>query len=392
MLHVPLCPFMHCWKSPLCVSIFWVLLLHNRTLCATQMTCMVITCITYLLQVCVLLGNRCACCSSTWPTGISTSTCVTARPATSAAWCTVAWRHGSASPTPWRCAAPASSALPSRWLPAWRTSLSASLSTGIWLPGTAWWGRTWWSKSPILDSRGTCIQPTITKRMRMTPSPSAGCPLSPFSTTATPQSLTCGPTAWCCGRSSPTACSPTTGWLMRRSSTMWGMGTSSPARTIVRWSSTTWCACAGASCLLTGQASPASTASWNACTRGLWPPCRSEGWARWSPVSTWPDWLGQAHGLLNGSSTRSPTLGGGETACSSARREVWTAPPYRGLYLPEWDYTSQTTGLTPGHQAWTPWVGEGAGRANSVPILGISRSTEFPRESKPTFCWQHFPS
>ena len=115
------------------------------------------------------------------------------------------------------------------------------------------------------------------------PSPSAGCPLNPSSTTATPRSLMCGPTGWCCGRSSPTACSPTTGWLMKRSSTMWGMGTSSPAQTIVHWSSTTWCGSAGASCLLTGPASPASTGSWSACMRGLWPPHQSEGCARGVP-------------------------------------------------------------------------------------------------------------
>jgi len=55
-------------------------------------------------------------------------------------------------------------------------------------------------------------------------------------------------------------------------------------------------------------------------------------------------------------------------------------------------YTSQMPGLTCGHQAWAPWVGKVAGPANSIPMLGISRSTEFPRESKPTFHWQHFPS
>lgn len=87
---------------------------------------------------------------------------------------------------------------------------------------------------------------------------------------------------------------------------------------------------------------------------------------------------------------QSPSLEGGETACS--KQEVWTAPPYGGLYLPEWDYISQMTGLTPGHQAWTPQVGEGAGHANSVPTLGISRSTEFHREIKPMFRWWHFPS
>ena len=97
---------------------------------------------------------------------------------------------------------------------------------------------------------------------------SAGCPPSPSSTTATPRSLTCGPTGWSSGRSSPTACSPTTGWPTRRSSTTCGMATSSPAPRTAPWNCTVSCVCVGARCLQIDPVSAASTESWNACVSG----------------------------------------------------------------------------------------------------------------------------
>ena len=84
--------------------------------------------------------------------------------------------------------------------------LILSMSTAISPPATAWWARTWWSRSRTSGCRGISTPRTTTACRPSRWCRCAGCRQRASSSASSRPSPTCGHTASCSGRSTATAC------------------------------------------------------------------------------------------------------------------------------------------------------------------------------------------